>query len=251
MNLRGLILAFQFLTRLPVPRIDDVEPQELARTAVWFPVVGLVIGAALALVVWIGTAINPWLAALLALLIWVAITGALHLDGLADITDALGASHGKPERFHEVLKDPHVGSFGVTAIVLQLMAKLILLAQIEIAELPATALVPALLLLPAWARWGPLVWTLAAPPPSTGPHADGMGAQFRSGQSWRPAAAYAAGLALVSLLLAPMLIAAIVIVPLIALYWRRRLGGMTGDCHGASVEVTETLLLAMLVLYWG
>ena len=62
---------------------------------------------------------------------------------------------------------------------------------------------------------------------------------------------YAAGLAVASLWLAPMLLAALAIVPLIALYWRRRLGGMTGDCHGASVEVTETLLLALLAVQHG
>ena len=237
MNLRGLILAFQFLTRLPVPRVD-VEPQELARTAVWFPVVGLVIGVVLALAMLLGAMISPWIAALAGLLVWVWITGGLHLDGLADVSDALGAAHGDRERFHEVLKDPHVGSFGVIALVLQLLAKLVLLAQ-----LPAGVVVPALLLLPAWARWGPMVWTLTVPPLS-----EGLGSRFRDGQDWRPAAGYAAVLALASVWLAPLLLAALAIVPLIALYWRRRLGGMTGDCHGASVEVTETLLLACLAL---
>lgn len=239
---RGLILAFQFLTQLPVPRISDVEPQELARTAVWFPVVGLVIGVVLALAVLVGAGVNAWIAALLGLLVWVAITGALHLDGLADVADALGASHAAPKRFHEVLKDPHVGSFGVVAVVLLLMSKLVVMAQ-----LPSAVLVPALLLIPAWARWGPLVWSLAAPPPSDGPASKGMAAQFRSGQDWRPAAAYAATLGIASLWLAPRLLAALAIVPLVALYWRRRIGGMTGDCHGASVEVTETLLLALLL----
>ena len=243
---RGLILAFQFLTQLPVPRISDVEPQELARTAVWFPVVGLVIGVVLALAVLVGAGVNAWIAALLGLLVWVAITGALHLDGLADVADALGASHAAPERFHEVLKDPHVGSFGVVAVVLLLMSKLVVMAQ-----LPSAVLVPALLLIPAWARWGPLVWSLAAPPPSEGSASQGalkgMAEQFRSGQDWRLAAAYAAALGLASLWLAPRLLAAIAIVPLIALYWRRRIGGMTGDCHGASVEVMEALLLALLL----
>ena len=246
MSWRGLILAFQFLTRLPVPRVDDVEPLELARTAVWFPVVGLVIGVALALAVAIGGSLNPWLAALCGLLAWVAITGGLHLDGLADVADALGAAHADPVRFHAVLKDPHVGSFGVIAIVLQLMAKFVLLAQ-----LPAAVLLPALVILPAWARWGPLVWSLLAPPPADGPHSRGMAARLRAGQDWRPAGAYAGGLVLASLWLAPALLSTVVIVPLVALYWHRRLGGMTGDCHGASVELVETLLLAALLAQRG
>jgi adenosylcobinamide-GDP ribazoletransferase len=60
-------------------------------------------------------------------LLWIAVTGGLHLDGLADLSDAMGAAHHSRERFFEVLKDPHVGSFGVIALICAICSKLVLL----------------------------------------------------------------------------------------------------------------------------
>jgi adenosylcobinamide-GDP ribazoletransferase len=236
MSMRRFGHALQFLTRLPAPRAE-FTPADLSRSAVWFPIVGLVIGAALVVAVWAGMRVSPWLGALLGLAAWIWITGAIHLDGLGDVADALGAAHRSPERFLEVLRDPHVGAFGVIAIALQLIAKLVLLA-----ELPGPASLLALLLVPAWARWGPLVWSYAVPP-----LASGSGERF----SWEIGApaivAYALALALISAWAAPILLGALLIVPAIAAYWKYRLGGITGDCLGASVEVTETLLLLLVV----
>jgi adenosylcobinamide-GDP ribazoletransferase len=234
--MRGLILATQFLTRLPTPPVRDFQPQDLARAAIWFPLVGLLIGALVAAALWVGARVDPWLGALLALLAWVWVTGALHLDGLCDLADALGAAHGDPERLLRVLADPHVGAFGVVALVLQLLAKLVLLMLLARYEL-----FWAVLLIPAWARLGPLVWARL---PSIKP---GLGERFAwSCPSWviacgrwpccRPARYI------------PALLAA----PVLILLWRgyllKRLGGMTGDALGAGVEVLESGLLLMLVV---
>src|SRR3546814_1262229 len=81
--------------------------------------------------------IYPWIAALFALAAWVGITGALHLDGLSDLADARGAAHGDRDKLLTVLADPHVGSFGVTVIVLQLLAKAVLLHATVQVSLPA------------------------------------------------------------------------------------------------------------------
>ena len=239
MTIRGLLVALQFLTRLPVPRVTDPSPDDLGRAAPWFPAAGLLIGLAVALAAAIGDLAGAWIAALLALLVWVAITGALHLDGLGDVADALGAAHSSPERFRAVLKDPHIGTFGVVAIVLQISAKLVVLSQV-----PSMVLVPALVLVPAWARWGTLVWRVAVPPLG-----EGLAQSFQAGdRRWRASAAWALGHGVVSLAIEPALLLALATVPLIALYWRWRLGGMSGDCHGASIEVSETLLLGYLVV---
>lgn len=236
MSLNSLAHAIQFLTRLPGIRISAFDPEDLSRSAVWFPVVGLVLGAALALAVWAGGHVSVWVGALVGLIVWVWITGGLHLDGLGDVADALGASHRSPERLLEVLRDPHIGAFGVMAIGLQLIAKLVLLAAVS-----GPAALTALVLVPAWARWGPLVWSLAVPPLTSG-----SGERF----GWRidPTMVAIEGLLLagLSLWLAPVLLAALLIVPAIALYWRARLGGITGDCLGASIEVTESLLLLLI-----
>jgi adenosylcobinamide-GDP ribazoletransferase len=240
MTLRGLILAVQFLTRLPTPRVAAPQLTEFSRSAVWFPLVGLLIGAVLVLAVWLGSWSGPWLGALAGLIAWVWVTGGLHLDGLGDVADALGAAHHDPERFAEVIRDPHVGSFGVIAIVLQLLAKFALLVEFAVSPRPW-----ALLMVPAWARFGTLVWSVAIPPLHKG-----LGERF-SWEIGRPAiAAYAVALAIASSWLATPLLGALAIIPGIALYWRWRLGGVTGDCLGAGVEITETLLLLLLIVRW-
>lgn len=237
MTHRRFIHALQFLTRLPAPRVSNSEPADLSRSAVWFPVVGAIIGVGVTAAVWIGGYASPWIGALLGVLAWVWITGGLHLDGLADVADALGAAHRSPERFVEVMHDPHVGTNGVVAIVLLLIAKLVLLSQI-----PQSQVLLALILVPVWARWGPLVWSFMLPSLSRG-----LGERFSREISGTHVAGYGVALTLISAWLAPVLIGALVIVVGIAAYWKYRLGGLTGDCLGASIEVMETALLFLIV----
>ena len=234
-HIRSFWHAVQFLTRLPTPRITVFDPDELSRAALWFPLVGIVVGAIAALALWAGAQATPWIGALCAVVAWVWVTGGLHLDGLGDVTDALAGAHRSSDRFLQILRDPHIGAFGVMAIVLQLMAKLVLLAQIA----GAAALAPVVLTA-AWARLGPAVWGLALPP-----LAPGSGERFSRQLDPRIVAVEAAILALLSVWLAPVALAALIVIPAIALYWRYRLGGITGDCLGAGIEVTETILLLL------
>ncbi|MCP5279328.1 MAG: adenosylcobinamide-GDP ribazoletransferase [Thiobacillus sp.] len=234
--MHGLILALQFLTRLPTPAIKDFTPEAQARSVAWFPLVGLLLGAILAGAVWLGARFDPWLGALLGLVAWVGVTGALHLDGLSDLADALGAAHGNPVRLLAVLADPHVGVFGVVALVLQLAVKLVLLmlaARLDLYWL--------LLLVPAWARLGVLWWARL---PAIKP---GLGERF----AWRAPAWIPWGwlfLLAAAGLTCPVLLGA----PMVILTWHRylaaRLGGMTGDALGAGVEVSESALLLAGVL---
>jgi len=232
--MRALILAIQFLTRLPTPELANFKPEELTRAAVWFPMVGLLLGALIATALWLGAQVDPWLGALLGLLAWV--TGALHLDGLADLADALGAAHGDKDRLLTVLADPHLGVFGVTALVAQLLIKLVLLML-----LAKAGLFWPLLLIPAWARLGPLLWARL---PSIKP---GLGERFAWNIGLGGVGLWAALLAAASLWV-PALLAA----PLLILGWRAylraRLGGMTGDTLGAGVDWGESGLLLALVV---
>lgn len=235
--MRGLILATQFLTRLPTPQVRDFVPADLARCAIWFPAVGLIIGALLAGLAFVASGQPAMLAAILMLGLWTWVTGGLHLDGLADLADALGAAHSRPERFLEVLKDPHLGSFGVIALVLMLLAKLVLLAQFD------TAMLPALLLVPAWARLGPLVWVWWLPPLH-----GGMGDRFAwQRQPWAMGG-WAALLVAASLWLSPRLLVAPLLIAAWGLFLQRRLGGQCGDALGAGIEVTELGLLLALAI---
>ena len=235
---RRLILAVQFLTLIPTPQVADVHPADLSRSALFFPLVGVIVGCAVAVAVMLGGMINPAVAGLAGLLAWVAITGGLHLDGLGDVADAFGAAHRNPERFHEVLRDPHAGSFAVIALTLQMAAKLVLIGSVA-----ASGMVWALALIPAWARWGAMFWSSAVPPLR-----EGAAERFSSHISLLSVAAWGLALALASAWVAPPLLAALAIVPALAAFWRWRLGGITGDCLGASIEVTESLLLLVLLM---
>lgn len=234
--MRGLILAIQFLTRLPTPQLRNIDPAHLPRSSHWFPLVGLLIGGLLAAILWLGSRIDPWLGALLTLLLWVWITGALHLDGLADMSDALGAAHRDRERFLAILADPHLGTFGAVSLVLQLAGKLVLLML-----LARGGQYWALLFIPAWARWGALIWARL---PTLKP---GMGERF-GGQVTLSSIWIWGVLLMVCNVGMPVLWC----VPLLVLGWRefllRRVGGMTGDLLGAGIEVIESLALLLLIV---
>jgi adenosylcobinamide-GDP ribazoletransferase len=237
----GFLAALGFLTRLPVPQAAMGDAGSLARAAPWLPAVGALVGLFVALAVALGAVMTPWIGALCGLLAWVLVTGGLHIDGLGDVADALGAAHGDRNRFVEVARDPHLGSFGAIAIALQLMAKLVVLAALaERATLPELA--GGLVLAAAWARWATLVLGRAVPPLT-----EGLGSRLAAGIATRTVALEGVALALVSLFVAPALLIAPLLALASVLYWRVRLGGVTGDCHGASIEITETLLLLALI----
>lgn len=234
--MKGLIVAIQFLTRLPTPRIA-ASSEEFAVSMRWFPAVGLIVGALVTIAAWAGASLDPWTGAFAALLVWVAVTGALHLDGLGDIADAAGAAHRDRQRMLDVMSDPHVGSFAVVVITLQLIAKLVLLRTLIEGEAFA-----AIALIPFAARVGPLVWSRWLPDL----HA-GLGARFRG--VIRPA-----DLAIWALLLAaagwwsPSLLTTPLLLGAWGWWLHRKIGGISGDGHGAGIEVTESaLLLAALI----
>ena len=234
--MKRLIVAVQFLTRLPTPAIAS-DAEDFAASIRWFPAVGALIGALVAGAAWLGLHIDAWTGALAALVAWVAATGALHLDGLGDVADGAGAAHADRDRMLAAMADPHVGSFGVVAIALQLIAKLVLLhGAIE------AHLWPALILVPYAARIGPLVWTVWLPPL----HA-GLAARFTAAIGIGHIAIWAVPLLALALLV-PALSAAPVLIALWGLWLQRRLGGVSGDCHGAGIELVETgVLLAALI----
>lgn len=238
---RRLILAIQFLTRLPTPQVKEFRQDDLSRSAVYYPLVGAIIGVLLALPLY-GFGDRPWLAGVMALLVWVWVTGALHLDGLGDVADAFGAAHRDPQRFLEVLKDPHMGVFGVVTLIMQLLLKFVLLT-----ELAASPLWYGIVLVPVWARWGTLWWSRLLP----SLHGAGMAERFSWQLSLRSMWLWAVLLTVITAFVAWPLLLALLLVPLVAAYWRRKLGGISGDCLGASVEVSESLLLLALVLLGG
>jgi len=235
---RRLLLALGFLTRLPVPSVR-AEAGDFAAAIRYYPLAGAVVGAVVAAAGWTGAFVDPWIAALVALMAWCWITGALHLDGLADLADGLGAAHGDRSRLLAVMADPHIGSFGVVALVLQLLAKLLLLHAV--APVGWWTLVPVAMA----ARAGPLAWARWLPPLKPGLGASVAGAVRRHDLAGWGALLLGAGVFL------PPLLAAVPLIPAYALWLKRRIGGVTGDAHGAGIELVETGLLLALVAAGG
>jgi adenosylcobinamide-GDP ribazoletransferase len=245
---RGLRLAAQFLTRVPVPAVENYSAAEFSRSSAWFPLIGLCIGVVVSVVLFVCAHRSTALAAVLGVVAWVWLTGALHLDGLADLTDALAAAHRDPQRFFAVLADPHLGTFGVVSVVLVLMLKAAGLAQLSFPMLIALPLIPA------WARLGPLAWSRWLKPLKPG-----QGERF----AWQLNAGWivfwVAVLLAASAAAAPVLCVAPVVIAAWGGWLQWRLGGTTGDCLGAGVEVTEVVLLIVLAavgsagaaVHWG
>jgi len=232
--MKRLIVAFGFLTRLPMPRVE-VRSEDFATAIRFYPIVGIVIGLIVAATGWLGTLVDPWTGACAALVMWIAVTGALHLDGLADLADGLGAAHGDRTRLLAVMADPHIGSFGVVAIVGQMLAKLVLLHAVGMGW--------GLVLVPFAARMGPLVWARLLPPlrPS------GLAAAVAGAVRGRDLLGWGLLLA-VAAVAVPALVALPLLVLSVVAWLRRTLGGVTGDAHGAGIEIVETGLLVVLAV---
>jgi len=237
-------LALQFLTRLPTPALGVLESRLVGRSLAWYPLVGLLLGT----ILW-GTALllqgqEPLLAAAILLLLWVGLTGALHLDGLADTADAWVGGLGDRERTLAIMKDPRSGPIGVTALVLLLLLKFAALAAV----LRSGEVLP-LLLVPPLARSGIALLFITTPYVRSG----GLGEALAS---HAPRMAVIAGavailvLTLVTLswLGAMVLFASLLLGLLLRRAVMQRVGGFTGDIAGALLELLEGTALLVIAL---
>ncbi|HSL31548.1 MAG TPA: adenosylcobinamide-GDP ribazoletransferase [Anaerolineales bacterium] len=242
--MRSLQIAFGLLTTLPIRLPDDWSPGDSGRAALWYPLVGLVVGALTWLAWVVAMDVFPSLVAgVLALLIWVALTGGLHLDGLADCCDGLLVS-APVERRLEIMKDPHVGAFGVIGLILVLFLKAAALTSLTSGAGFAIALAASL------ARWCILpagLFPLARP---SGMAADFMSGFRRSFLLWGAiiplVLAIFLGLRGVLAILAGTGAAALLLV-----FARSRIGGVTGDVFGMVVEIVEALVLLVFIVNGG
>jgi adenosylcobinamide-GDP ribazoletransferase len=149
----GIILAFQFLTRIPMPISCPWTEQTIKWALRFYPIVGLVIGMLLNVVFQLEPYVPIWFISFLLLSVWIFITGGLHLDGWMDVADAVG-SNAPLEKKWEIMKDSHIGSFAVISLLFLLVWKLAFLYGIS--ENDSRVLPVALLAAPAMARWGAL-----------------------------------------------------------------------------------------------
>lgn len=129
---RLILVAIQFLTRIPVPSFNHYDPQWLHQSSRYFPAVGLLIGILCASVFWLGSILfTPLVAAVISTAFGIKLTGAFHEDGLADSCDGLGGGLTR-ERTLEIMKDSRLGTYGVLGLVSALLLKISLLAAMPL-----------------------------------------------------------------------------------------------------------------------
>jgi adenosylcobinamide-GDP ribazoletransferase len=238
--LRPLVAAFAFLTRLPVSSAPLLEA-DLGRSVAYFPVVGLVLGLVLTgLAALLGGVVAPAALAVVLVALLAGMTGGLHVDGLADTFDALGGGRGDRQRMLDLMRDSRIGAHGAAALVLVLLLKVFaLVALLQRRDLAAV------LLFPAMGRWA------VTPSIVLHPYArdEGLGRAFSGAAGGREVAiataVMAAAIVALGLRLAVPALGALAAAAVIAVWLRRRLGGLTGDVYGATIELAEATALVL------
>ncbi len=243
--IRAFVLALQLLTRLPVPSLTTPpQPRELGLSVLFFPGVGLLIGALLAgmhTALWL---IDPGVLAALVLTVWVLLTGGLHLDGLADTADAWIGGQGDRARTMAIMKDPRSGPIAIVVIVLLLLTKF---AALQV--LLAGDACSVLLLAPVLGRTAIILLLITTPYVRP----DGLGSPYAA---YLPRWSCSVLVLLIAVATAALLeglggiLLAVLTISFIGLRHSlmTRLGGVTGDTLGAVCELTEMVTLLVPAL---
>jgi len=243
--IRAFALALQLLTRLPVPSPGSPpRPEELGLSVVFFPLIGLMIGALLAglhTALWL---IDPGVLAALIVTVWALLTGGLHLDGLADTADAWIGGQGNRDRTLAIMKAPRSGPIAITAVVLVLLNKFAALQMLLAGD--ARTL---LLLTPVLGR--AIIVLLLLTTPYVRP--DGLGTPYAHYLPRLSCSVLLLLIAAATSILLPWQGSVLLAVLGIGFFGLRhwllvRLGGVTGDTLGAACELTETVALLVPAL---
>ncbi len=247
--------AVMFFTRIPMPKRLRWSEGLMQKAAAWYPAVGVLVGGFGAGVTWLGLRFfaTPFVPVLLGMIATLLLTGAFHEDGLADTCDAFFGGYTR-DRVLEIMKDSRVGSFGAAGLVMVLITKAVLLVECLNSK--------------QWQRVGSPVLCLAVCHSlSRGASAallrlltyvranDSIGAKSKPMATQISAArllfALAVAIAPAALIVTPrrlpMLIALTAVATVgMAVWFRKRIGGYTGDCLGATQQITELVVLAVL-----
>lgn len=240
-------IAGAFLTVLPVARELSMEPPRLGRSMAFFPAVGLVLGLALVVLNWVLTPLIPRAVLdCLLILILIALTGALHLDGIADLIDGLAGGKDR-EGVLRIMKDSRVGAMGVVGLVMVLLLK-----YLSLYNTPLPMKSAALIFVPAAGRWVQVVLAAFCRYVRV---EGGTGGAFVEYVGERETLIATVTLLLAAIVLFGMkgffliFLLGLAVMALIR-YFEIRLGGVTGDVLGAATEVVEVLtFLLVLALY--
>lgn len=235
-------IALQFLTTLPVQLKAMPSPQQNAQSLLFYPLIGLFIGLILFGLATLFNTMPIIMLSVLILVIWIWLTGGLHLDGLADTADAWVGGFGDKNHILKIMKDPSCGPIGVLSLLI-----LCALKFSAIYVLLEKQLLSLLIITPMLARISPLVLFLTTPYVRE----NGLGSEIKQ---YLPK--MMSSLAILSYLVFSIIYelwssAQIMMIFMIIFYLRyifiKRIDGITGDTVGATIEITETLSLFIIV----
>lgn len=240
----SFLAAVQFLTTIPIPWRRDFSPEELGRSAVYFPVIGVIIGLILAGLSWLfGLFLPSGVTSALLIAFMVIASGGLHLDGFVDTCDGIGGQKPVEDRWR-AMSDSRAGSFGIIGVVLLLLIKYAALNSV-----PASSLLITLVMMPMLSRWAMVyaVFTYKYAKPT------GLGRAFKERTRWPGFTVATVITAVMAMLIAQLIGLAIMIVVWIvtvvaAAYFKGKFSGLTGDNYGAINEITEVSVLLFISL---
>lgn len=238
--MRKILIALSFLTIVPI-RIGRITEKDLAGSMVWFPAIGLFIGAVLVIVnKGAGLLFPPLIANLFVVTALVILTGALHLDGLADTLDGFYAGRTKKEIL-EIMRDSRIGVMGVVGIALVLLVK-----WAAFCEMPLLIKDRALLLAPTFGRWSLVLAALLCP---YARETEGTGKPFanqvKASEFWL-STLFTLIASLILFKISGLILFLLVILLTIGLvqFAKKKISGMTGDLFGFLCEIVEVFVLA-------
>jgi len=243
----SLLLAIQFLTTLPL-RVRSYNDKKMAWSLVYFPVVGLCLGLVLvglnALLFLCG--IFGLTANIILVIALIILSGGMHLDGLADTADAFLSGKTKQDML-EIMRDSHIGVMGVLALVSIILLKTGLLFSLDFAVKPA-----ALVLTCVLSRWSPVLLMYLFPYARR----EGKAKLFIQGINSKIlliSTLIAAGCSFWIWQMPGLCICLIVALTtfLMGRFTQRKIGGITGDTLGATIEITEVVILLTVNIIQG
>lgn len=250
--LRDLSLAIRFLTIFPITSFplsnnsnQDEEAltvtEDFANSMAFFPLVGMLIGVLLVVLrrIFYYLPISPLIGDTLVLIVWIWLSGGLHLDGFADSVDGFLGGHNKEEILN-IMKDSATGAKGVVALVSLILLKFVLLV-----EMPLLLKDAALFFTPTIGRWSMVIAAFLGKPARL---KNSMGKLFMDYVGWREIIFASLTMAVVGILLfklyfLPLVIIGIAIVLLVLKYCQKKIGGISGDVLGAINEIVEVFIL--------
>jgi len=241
---RHFLIAIQFLTRIPIPKSIVASEEDIGKAATFFPLVGVIVGGGAALTLTVLSKYLPVSTSVIGVLIFTAVlTNGFHEDGLADSFDGFGGGWDK-ENILRIMRDSRIGTFGGLSLILLILAKYNLISHIDVSHLWRW-----LILAHTASRWTilPLCKWL--------PYAreQGQGKLVARRISWSAVVIATITLLAVAYLL-PIreslnaIAVTAVIVFASGLYYRYRIGGITGDCLGATNQFAEVAIYLTAVL---